>query len=224
MSIRWILSACVVIAGCALIAAPGFSEDEPEQPAQPAAGEESPWAALAKRGPEHQWMNFMVGSWNAAGRFWMGPGEPTETTGTMEAYWIHDRRFVRSHYSGAWEGNAFRGEATMGFDNATQNFVTIWLDTMSTGISRTLGTREGDVVTLLGTSTIPGNTLCFDNVDIDPFFACPEDINGDGIVDVLDLLALLAAWGNPGGPEDVNGDGIVDVLDLLMVLAAWGPC
>ena len=53
---------------------------------------------------------------------------------------------------------------------------------------------------------------------------CPEDINGDGVVDVLDLLALLAAWGNPGGPEDLNGDGIVDVLDLLQLLAAWGPC
>ena len=53
---------------------------------------------------------------------------------------------------------------------------------------------------------------------------CPEDVNGDGTIDVLDLLAILAAWGNPGGPEDVNGDGAVDVLDLLAVLAAWGPC
>ena len=53
---------------------------------------------------------------------------------------------------------------------------------------------------------------------------CPADVNGDGVVDVLDLLALLAAWGNAGGPEDINGDGIVDVLDLLELLAAWGPC
>jgi hypothetical protein len=26
------------------------------------------------------------------------------------------------------------------------------------------------------------------------------------------------------GPEDLNGDGIVDVNDMLMVIAAWGPC
>jgi len=55
---------------------------------------------------------------------------------------------------------------------------------------------------------------------------CPEDITGDGVVDVLDLLAVLAAWGSSGGglPEDVTGDGVVDVLDLLAVLGAWGPC
>jgi hypothetical protein len=53
---------------------------------------------------------------------------------------------------------------------------------------------------------------------------CPADINGDSSVDVLDLLELLASWGQSGVPADVNGDGIVDVLDLLEVLAAWGPC
>jgi len=56
-------------------------------------------------------------------------------------------------------------------------------------------------------------------------FVCPADITGDGMVDVLDLLALLAAWGQTGElPEDITGDGIVDTLDLLALLAAWGPC
>ena len=54
---------------------------------------------------------------------------------------------------------------------------------------------------------------------------CPEDVTGDDVVDVLDLLAVLAAWGDTGAlPEDVTGDGVVDVLDLLAVLGAWGPC
>jgi hypothetical protein len=57
---------------------------------------------------------------------------------------------------------------------------------------------------------------------------CPEDLNGDGSVDVLDLLQLLDAWGPcPRGgdcPEDLNDDGAVDVLDLLQLLDAWGPC
>jgi hypothetical protein len=53
---------------------------------------------------------------------------------------------------------------------------------------------------------------------------CPADTNGDGVVDVLDLLDVLAVWGATGGPQDINGDGIVNVLDLLEVLGAWGPC
>jgi choice-of-anchor B domain-containing protein len=50
-----------------------------------------------------------------------------------------------------------------------------------------------------------------------------EDLNGDGAVDVTDLLALLAVWGNcpPKCPPDLNGDGIVDVQDLLQLLSAW---
>jgi hypothetical protein len=54
---------------------------------------------------------------------------------------------------------------------------------------------------------------------------CLGDLNGDNIVDVLDLLELLDAWGlNPGHPADLNGDNVVDVLDMLMLLDAWGPC
>jgi hypothetical protein len=60
---------------------------------------------------------------------------------------------------------------------------------------------------------------------------CPVvgDLNCDGVVDVLDLLVLLDAWGEcadcglPGGcPADLNGDCTVDVLDLLLLLDNWG--
>ncbi|MCH8153298.1 MAG: hypothetical protein IH830_13110 [Planctomycetes bacterium] len=54
---------------------------------------------------------------------------------------------------------------------------------------------------------------------------CPADLDGDGSVGILDLLALLAAWGtDPGGPPDFDGDGTVGILDLLTLLANWGPC
>jgi hypothetical protein len=54
---------------------------------------------------------------------------------------------------------------------------------------------------------------------------CP-DINGDGYVDVLDLLFVISDWNTCTGncPGDVNDDGTVDINDLLIVVAAWGPC
>ncbi len=54
---------------------------------------------------------------------------------------------------------------------------------------------------------------------------CSWDLDGDGTVGVLDLLALVAAWySDPGGQPDFNADGTVDILDLLKLLAKWGPC
>ena len=51
----------------------------------------------------------------------------------------------------------------------------------------------------------------------------PSDVNGDGVVNVSDLLAIISVWGECGGcPEDVNSDGSVNVTDLLQVIANWG--
>lgn len=47
------------------------------------------------------------------------------------------------------------------------------------------------------------------------------DINGDGVVDVADLVEVILAWGACACPADVNGDGIVDVSDLVEVIIAW---
>lgn len=52
----------------------------------------------------------------------------------------------------------------------------------------------------------------------------PRESGGDGLVNVHDLLAVIATWGEEGGPADVNADGVVNVEDLLAVIAAWGPC
>jgi hypothetical protein len=54
------------------------------------------------------------------------------------------------------------------------------------------------------------------------------DLNGDGIVNVRDLLALLAAWGvcddpcPPACSGDTNFDCTVNWVDLLTLLSNWG--
>jgi hypothetical protein len=48
------------------------------------------------------------------------------------------------------------------------------------------------------------------------------DVNGDGDVNVLDLLMLLARWGSSEPEGDVNNDGVVTVIDVLLVLSNWG--
>jgi hypothetical protein len=56
----------------------------------------------------------------------------------------------------------------------------------------------------------------------------PGDANGDGAVDVSDLLMLASAWAcHTGDPNynalcDFNSDGVVDVSDLLVISQYFG--
>jgi hypothetical protein len=57
---------------------------------------------------------------------------------------------------------------------------------------------------------------------------CPADCRQtpDGVVDVADVLAMLATWGGEaeGGPCDIDGNRMVDAEDLVLLLDAWGSC
>ncbi len=47
-----------------------------------------------------------------------------------------------------------------------------------------------------------------------------HDVNGDGPVNILDLVAVASGFGTDA--PDVNGDGIVNILDLVAVANAFG--
>ncbi len=56
----------------------------------------------------------------------------------------------------------------------------------------------------------------------------PGDLDGDGVVGVIDLLALLGAWGPCAAPcppwcaADLDSDCAVGIIDFLNVLIHWG--
>jgi hypothetical protein len=64
----------------------------------------------------------------------------------------------------------------------------------------------------------------FEACDVKP--CDPGDVNCDGHVNITDLLAVIASWGQTGPPgtiaADVNADGVVNIADLLFVIANWG--
>lgn len=62
---------------------------------------------------------------------------------------------------------------------------------------------------------------------------CPADLNGDGVVNVSDLLAVINGWGTcPAPPTPCPADiaptgapdGVVNVSDLLAIINNWGSC
>jgi len=99
---------------------------------------------------------------------------------------------------------------------------------------------EGQQFTILTASSISGT---FASVTGDPGFSVAYtptsvvisyegvgqigDVNGDGVVNVDDLLAVINAWGAcPDCDADIAphpaGNGVVNVDDLLMVINHWG--
>ena len=56
----------------------------------------------------------------------------------------------------------------------------------------------------------------------------PEDVNGDGIVDIFDLRICASAFGskpvdiNWNPLVDLNNDGLVDIFDLRMIAKDYG--
>ena len=84
------------------------------------------------------------------------------------------------------------------------------------------GSRGRSTGIRLRQSTAPRNTLRLTGPDCDAG-RTPGDVDGNGIVDFDDVLALLAAWGACGDPcpADLDGDGMVGFADLLIVLAMW---
>ena len=50
-----------------------------------------------------------------------------------------------------------------------------------------------------------------------------EDMNDDGVVNIIDLTLVASNFGKTGeNAADVNGDGVVNIIDLTLVAAAFG--
>jgi hypothetical protein len=51
---------------------------------------------------------------------------------------------------------------------------------------------------------------------------CPADLDGNGEVDINDLLVVVGAWGTAEG--DITGDGATSIEDVLAVIDGFGAC
>jgi hypothetical protein len=59
--------------------------------------------------------------------------------------------------------------------------------------------------------------------------SCSADIDGNGAVDIDDLVTLIGQWANDckGGAEctaDIDGNLIIDIDDLIALVGLWGDC
>lgn len=116
------------------------------------------WMQSMTPGAIHQQLAMGAGTWNMKTTMWMTPdAQPMTSTGTSTNTMILGGRYLQGNVSASMMGMPFEGISLTGYDNASQKFVNMWVDNMSTGMLYATGTAspDGKSVTLLGTMTDP---------------------------------------------------------------------
>ncbi|MFQ5999426.1 MAG: PKD domain-containing protein [Candidatus Bathyarchaeia archaeon] len=94
----------------------------------------------------------------------------------------------------------------------------------------TTGVTVGSYTISAQASVVSGETDTADNSLTDGIVKVKimGDINGDGTVDIVDIVTIALAFGSsPGDPNwnpdaDLNGDGTVDIIDIVMAAIHFG--
>lgn len=132
-----------VIPMCLLALAPAaLAQDKPALPAEQQAMMDAMIKA-ATPGPNHKMLGSMVGDWTFVMRMWMDPSAPpSETSGTVTNRPLMGGRYVQGDYKAQVMGMPFEGASVVGYDNVSGQFVSTWLDNMSTGIMYMTGSYD----------------------------------------------------------------------------------
>jgi hypothetical protein len=140
--------------------------DKPSTPAtkpgdKPTAGQPSAeeaemmkkMAELATPGEFHRKIEPLIGTWNCAVKFTMAPGAPPEeSSGTLERKWVMDGRYMFEEYKGTAMEQPFTGRGYLAYDNGEKKYISVWMDSMGTGIFYEKGTIDpaGKTITFTG--------------------------------------------------------------------------
>lgn len=114
--------------------------------------------AATSPGEQHKVLEAFAGQWTYTGTFRMTPdAAPQEMTGTAKAEMVYGGRFLKQEFEGPWMGQTFNGLGYTGYDNIKGEYVSIWLDSMATGIMVVSGQydKEGKTLDMAGNNSCP---------------------------------------------------------------------
>ena len=102
--------------------------------------------------------------------------------------------------------------------------LTTGLSMSSTGVISGTPTTAGGPTSVTFQVTDINNATTTKSLSITTVYAA-WDVNGDGSVNVLDMILIVQDFGETGTPgwirEDVKDDGVVNILDLIIVGQHW---
>jgi hypothetical protein len=128
------------------------------QEAEDQAAQMQVWMEYMTPGPIHEMLAKSVGDWKTISKFWMDPsGEPMVTEGTGKTEMILGGRYQKSTHYSSMMGMETEGISIIGYDNATEEFTSIWIDNIGTGTAVAKGRYDESTnsITLNGTMVDP---------------------------------------------------------------------
>lgn len=148
--------AIVLVAVAALVTSSVVSQEKEVDPAM----EEmmAKWKAAGTPGPFHKHLDAFIGTWTAESKFWQNPNDPPEVSKAKSSNsWLMGGRFLQQNYKGLAMGQPFTGMGIMGYDNLKKQYISTWIDDMSTSIMTDAGTCDdsGKVFTMRGEGIDP---------------------------------------------------------------------
>lgn len=147
-TLRLTLALAVMLAG----SLPALAAEATDKSMPPGMDEEmmAKMVEFTTPNENHKVLDYFVGNWDFTSSMWMMPASPPETSaGTSESRWIMNGRFLEQTFNGTMMDQPFVGRLTLGFDNIKKEYVSTWVDNMSTAIMTSEATYDADTKTFM---------------------------------------------------------------------------
>ncbi|EJG00923.1 DUF1579 domain-containing protein [Flavobacterium sp. F52] len=98
------------------------------------------WQEYATPGDPHKMLADEVGTWNCDMTFWSDANaKPEKETSVAEIKMVLGGRFQEATYKGTMMGQPFEGKGTVGYNNASKEYISTFIDNMGTGMMTSRG-------------------------------------------------------------------------------------
>jgi hypothetical protein len=105
--------------------------------------------------PHHAALDSHAGHWAGSMSTWLTPGQPYDVQQvTSTAQWALGGRFLAWTFDGRFIGQPFSAVCYTGYDDVTQQYVAIWIDSATTAMMPFTGSIDAATGTLTLFSTI----------------------------------------------------------------------
>jgi hypothetical protein len=116
------------------------------------------WAANTKKGLEHEQLAQFVGTWNAKIELFEDPAAPPKVENAVTMFkLVQDDRFLKQKLYGEHAGASWSGYGLTGYDTVAKQFQSVWIDSMTNGMSISTGSYDANrnAIVERGTNSCP---------------------------------------------------------------------